>query len=83
MQKTQQLDLETQTNKLRVLSTGNPYATEAAQARAAQARDTDRIVQAIKEQEYYRLNEQDDMVRRVEADGNRRDKLEKRYRRRG
>lgn len=82
MQKAHSSDLETQTTKLRVLSTGNPYATEAAQARAAQARDTDRIVRAIQQQEYYRLNEQDDMVRRVEADGKRRDKLEKRYKRR-
>lgn len=79
VQKVQQTDVETQTSRLRVLSTGNPYAAEAAQARAAQSRGTDRIVRAIKEQEYYRLNEQDDMVRRVEADGKRQDKLDKRY----
>jgi len=82
VQRAHQADLEIQTTKLRVLSTGNPYAAEAAQARAAQARDIDRIVRAIKEQEYYRLNEQDDVVRRVEAEGKRRDKLEKRYKRR-
>lgn len=82
MQRAHQTDLETQKTKLRVLSTGNPYAAVAAQAREVQARDTDRIVRAIQEQEYYRPNEQDDVVHRVEAEGKRRDKLEKRYKRR-
>jgi hypothetical protein len=38
------------------------------------------VRRAIQEQEYYRLNEQDDLVRRQQVDQQRRDHLNKRYR---
>jgi len=84
VQRAHQTDLETQTTKLR-----NSAAAEQLAQRTALLQSNNQVVhelqqvrRAIKEQEYYRLNEQDDVVRRVEADCKRRDKLEKRYKRR-
>jgi TP901 family phage tail tape measure protein len=57
VQRQQNNALDTQTTKLRVLRTGQPYAQVVAEARAAQARDTDRIVKAIQEQEQLRMTE--------------------------
>jgi hypothetical protein len=40
----------------------------------------EQVRRAIQEQEYNRLNEQGDLVRRIEAEGRRRDAYAQRYR---
>lgn len=85
VQRTHQADLETQTARLRGVAAAE-QATQRQmllQSNSQVVHELQQVRRAIKEQEYYRLNEQDDMVRRVEADGRRREKLERRYKRRG
>jgi hypothetical protein len=74
--------METQTTRLRTAG-----ASQQAAQQAALLRSNDQVVQkleqvrrAIQEQEYNRLNEQGDLVRRIEAEGRRRDAYAQRYR---
>jgi TP901 family phage tail tape measure protein len=85
VQRAQQVDLETQTTRLRSGAAEQQAAERAAMLQATQPLldKMEQVRRAIQEQEYYRLNEQDDMVRRSEVEGRRRDKLEKRYKGRG
>jgi TP901 family phage tail tape measure protein len=85
VQRAQQVDLETQTTRLRGGAAAQQAAERAAMLQANQPvlEELRQVRRAIQEQEYYRLNEQDDMVRRSEVEGRRQDKLEKRYKGRG
>lgn len=82
MQLTYAADMETQTARLRTAGASQL----AAQQRAMQhsnnqvVEELRQVRQAIQEQEYNRLNEQGNLVRRIEADGQRQDKFNKRYR---
>jgi TP901 family phage tail tape measure protein len=82
VQRTHAADMETQTTRLRTAG-----ASQQAAQQAALLRSNDQVVQkleqvrrAIQEQEYNRLNEQGDLVRRIEAEGRRRDAYAQRYR---
>jgi|GEM_PF-3900223 len=75
-------DQEVQTQRLRDTAAAHEMAL-----RTASHRETERVVQelqqvrrAVQEQEYNRLNEQEDLVRRMESENRRRDSLNRKYR---
>jgi hypothetical protein len=83
VQRQYQRDLDTQTSQLRT----GALQREQAQQRAAQ-QSNDQVLaelrqvrKAIKEQEYYRLNENDDLVRRSHQENGWRDMVNRRYKR--